>query len=549
MKIQTFIGVSALAALLVGCGGDSGVTLSPTSNVSNSNNSTGGSSGASNPCASYTRSGQSFAGSYDSTSGNCTYATTFVSDTNPLTNDLTIPALNNDGIHIFQDSLWVGEDVNANAAAQGVHVPQDGEGPSLNIEAGSRIAFSASEDYVRIARGSRVFAEGTAADPIIFSSIQDLRDGTATEADRGLWGGVQINGNGITNKCTDAERLASGNNPHNCHVTAEGRPSTYGGVNNGENSGVLRYVQIRHAGYQVVDGDELNGLTLNAVGSGTTIEYVQTYSTLDDGYEMFGGAVDLKNIVAVNIGDDSIDYSEGYTGNIQYALVVHTSGSNRCIEGDNTGSGTPDNVAPYSKLRISNMTCVTSAVNEGLGSAPTSKGSSEGPLFREGVFFEMYNSIITSNEDVMASNECLELDSPQTVVGVETDGYSVASGNVIACTEALKNDPADSATFDMRAWWTASNEIVDDPLNLPAVVIEGLDASNTAYVTATNMQDANAAPINVTVFDVTTLEDSFGAQAVPAVGVTGSSSFFDSVDFVGAVKSGNDWVAGWTVGL
>jgi hypothetical protein len=546
MNIKTLIGVSALTALLTGCGSD-GVTLAPTSNVTNADNSDS-SQNTSSPCASYqTDAGQALQGTFDSSSGNCTYAASFVSDTNPLTKDLTIPALSNGGIHIFQDSLWVGEDINANDAAQGAAIPQEGEGPALFIDAGSRLAFSSSDSYVRIARGSQIFAEGTRDAPIIFSSVEDLRDGSATQADRGLWGGMQINGNGLTNKCSDADRQPSGDNPHNCHVTAEGRPSTYGGTNNEESSGTLRYVQIRHAGFQVVDGDELNGLTLNAIGSGTTIEYVQTYSTLDDGFEMFGGAVDLKNIVAVNIGDDSIDYSEGYTGDIQYALVVHTSGSNRCIEGDNTGESTPDNVAPYSKLRISNMTCITSNVDQDQGNFPTSKGDSEGPLFREGVFFEMYNSIITSNGDEMASNECLEIVSPQTVASVQTDGYSVASGNVIACTEALKTD---DVGFDIEAWWTATNVVLDDTLNeLPAIVIDGLASSNTAYVTADSLEDASSAPINVTVFDVTTLEDDFDAQAVPATGAADSSSFFDAVDFIGAVKSGDDWVDGWTVGL
>ncbi len=550
------ISLGTLAAVLVGCGGNDGITLAPTSNVSNSNNTTGGGSGSTNPCANYQVSGQTFQGSFDG--DNCTYDVTFVSDTRPLIADLNIPALSNNGIHIFEDSLWVGEDVNAAAAQQGVRIPQDGEGPTLTIAPGSKIAFSAPEDYIRIARGSRIIAEGTPSNPIIFSAVSDLRDGTATEADRGLWGGMQINGNGFTNKCSmangdpfDPNNLTGdfapmGSNPHGCHVTAEGRPATYGGVNNLENSGSLRYVQIRHAGYEVVDGDELNGLTLNGVGSGTTIEYVQVYTTQDDGFEMFGGAVNMKNVVAVNVGDDSIDYSEGYVGNIQFALVVHTSGGNRCIEGDNTGDSRADDIGPFTKLRISNMTCLTSNIDEGTGTEPSSKGDSEGPLYREGVYFEMYNSLITSNEAVMASNECLEIDNPQAVAGAETDGFSVASGNLISCTEPLKTD---GATFDINTWWTATNALVDDPANLPATVLVGLDSNPRAYITETNLQDANTTPIAVSIYDVTQLEDTFDAQAAPAVGATGDSSFFETVDFIGAVKSGEDWVTGWTTGL
>ena len=547
MNIKTIFGVSVLAAAITACDGG-GVTLAPTTSVRNSNNTNveGGNTPATNPCASYTVSGQAVQGSFDGT--HCSYSNTFVSDSRPLTTDLVINELPNGGLHIFEDSLFVGQNVNANSAAQGVRIPQDGEGPTLTIGAGAKIAFFNSEDYVRIARGSRIVADGTKDKPIIFSAVRDLRDNQATDADRGLWGGVQINGNGLTNKGSDADRQATSTNPHNCHVTSEGRPATYGGNNNQESSGILRYVQIRHAGFEVVDGDELNGLTLNAVGSGTTLEYVQTYTTLDDGFEMFGGAVDLKNVVAVNVGDDSIDFSEGWQGDIQFALVMHTSGSNRCIEADNTGSSQPDTLQPFTKGRVSNMTCVTSAVDTNAGTAPSSKGDSEGPLFREGSYFELYNSITTSNASGMASNECFELDSAQTVAGVNS-GISAASGNVIACTEALK--VSSSAGLDLRNWWLSNgNAVVDASANLPATVIKDLSSSNpTAYVTAPSLADANGAAINVSVFDVTRLRDSFAADAAPALGNAGSSSFFESVDFIGAVKEGDDWVAGWTVGL
>jgi hypothetical protein len=549
MNIKALFSVSLLAAAVTACDGG-GVTLAPTTSVANSNNSTvtnpPGPVAVVNPCASYTVSGQSVQGAF--AGNNCTYSNTFVSDSRPLTTDLVINALPNNGLHIFQDSLFVGRDVNANSAAQGVRIPQDGEGPSLTIGAGSRIAFQNPEDYLRVARGSRIVADGTRQAPIIFSAVKDLRDGQATLSDRGLWGGVQINGNGVTNKCTDADRAATSNNVHNCHVTAEGRPASYGGNNSAENSGILRYVQIRHAGYEVVDGNELNALTLNGVGSGTTLEYVQTYTTLDDGIEMFGGAVDLKYSVNVNVGDDSIDFSEGWVGDIQFALIIQTSGSNRCIEADNTGDTLPDNIAPFTKGRVSNMTCITSNVKTNSGTAPSSKGDAEGPLFREGSYFELYNSIITSNATGMASQECFEVEHTQTVAGIQS-GFSVASGNVVACTEAIKI--SSSAGLNLRDWWVNSgNAVVDATANLPATVITGLSPTNAkAYVTAPSMTTAAGAAITVPVFDVTRLRNTFSAAAVPALGAAGSSSFFESVNFIGAVKTGQDWVSGWTTGL
>jgi hypothetical protein len=549
MNIKTLFSVSLLAAAVTACDGG-GVTLAPTTSVTNSNNSTvtnpPGPTAVVNPCASYTVSGQVIQGAFNA--GNCTYSNTFVSDTRPLTVDLVINELPNDGLHIFEDSLFVGADVNANAAAQGVRIPQDGQGPTLTIGAGSKLAFFNSEDYMRINRGSRIIADGTRAKPIIFSAVKDLRDKTATESDRGLWGGLVINGNGLTNKCTDADRQPTSSNPHNCHVTTEGRPSTYGGTNNAESSGLLRYVQVRHAGFEVVDGDELNAITLNGVGSGTTIEYTQVYTSLDDGFEMFGGAVDLKHIVALNVGDDSIDYSEGWKGNIQFALVIHTSGGNRCIEADNTGSSFPDDLQPFTKGRVSNMTCITSNVKTNEGTAPSAKGDSEGSLYREGVYFEEYNSIITSNATGMASNECFEVESAQAIAGVQS-GISAASGNVYACREAVKI--AASANFNLRNWLTGNNNVViDAAANLPATVITGLSPTNRkAYITAPRMTDATGAVITVPVFDVTRLRDTFAADAPPALGNPGSSSFFEAVDFIGAVKEGSDWVSGWTVGL
>lgn len=550
MKIKTLIGLNSIAAVLAACGGGD-IELNPSNTVTDSNNTIieggGTNPGTTNPCATYSINEQSFQGFPEA--GNCTYTDNFVSDSRPLTVDLVIPELPNGGLHIFSDSLFVGKDVTGIDAQSGVAVPQEGEGPTLTIEAGARIAFSKSEDYLRIARGSQIHAEGTKDKPIIISAVTDLRDGAADEGDRGLWGGVQINGNGLTNKCPDAT---------NCHATAEGRPATYGGNNNSESSGVMRYVVIKHAGYEVVDGSELNGLTLNAVGSGTTIEYVQVYTTQDDGFEMFGGAVDLKYVVGVNVGDDTFDFSEGWTGNIQFALSVANSGSNNCVEADNTGEDRADDITPLTKGRLSNLTCVTSGVDANGGLFPSSKGDSEGMVYREGAIFELYNSIVTSNDPVMSSNECLEIidsEGPQTINYAKA-GYSIAKSNFIACTEATKQGvDAANADFVFSDWLNngtnTDNVIVDESVTgaLPVTILEGLATNPRAYITAAAFADGNATPIAIPAFDVTQLNDSFVADAVPALGAAGSSSFFEAVDFIGAVSAANDWTAGWTVGL
>lgn len=550
MKLKNLFALNVLAATLAACGGGGDINLNPSNTVTDSNNNTTNNNGASsssaaiNPCASYELGGQKVQGVLNGS--NCTYGVTFVSDTRPLTTDLEIPALANGGVHIFQDSLFVGEDVDTNAIAAGVKVPAAGAGPILTIKAGAKIAFSNPVDYLRIARGSQIFAEGTKEAPIVLSATKDLIEKTATEADRGLWGGVQILGQGLTNKCTDV---------NNCHVTSEGRPGTYGGNNNSESSGTLRYVVIKHAGYEVVDGNELNGLTMYAVGSGTIVDYVQTYSTRDDGFEMFGGAVNLKHVVAVNVADDSFDFADGYVGNIQFALAIHTSGANRCIEGDNTGEGRADGILPMTHPRISNHTCITSAVDTNQGTIPTSKGDSEGPLLREGVQFELYNSIITSNATGMSSNECFEQDDtegPETIDAMEA-GISVVKSTLVACTEAIKTGKVDpsNAGFSAKTWFTAAgnnNVVIDSSVTggLPATIIKDLATKPRSYITAAAMTDGNAAVINVAVTDVTKLSEKPSTTTAP---VAGSNDFFEAVNFIGAVSESNDWVSGWTVGM
>lgn len=554
MKLKNIFALNVLAATLAACGGGD-INLNPSNTVTDSNNNTtnnppatGGSSSsvAANLCASYELGGQKIQGVMNG--NNCTYGVTFASDTRPLTTDLTIPALPNGGVHIFQDSLFIGDDVDANEAAAGATVPAAGAGPILTIEAGAKLAFSNPVDYLRVARGSQIYAVGTKEAPIVFSATKDLIEGAATEADRGLWGGIQILGQGLTNKCSD---------PDNCHITSEGRPGTYGGNNNEDSSGELKYVVVKHAGYEVVADNELNAITFYAVGSGTKVEYVQAYSTRDDGFEMFGGAVNLKHVVAVNIADDSYDFSDGYVGHIQFAVAINPSGGGRCIEGDNTGGGRADDMTPMTHPRIANMTCVTSGVKKNEGTIPSPKDDSEGPLFREGAQFELYNTIITSNATGMASNECFELDDTEGLFTIDAAeaGISTVKSTLVACTESLKktNYKLDTANdgFDVKAWFTAAsnnNVVIDSTVTggLPANILKDLATNPRAYTTLASMTDGNTAAITVPVTDVTKLSEMPSTTTAP---VAGTNDFFDAVDFIGAVSEANDWVSGWTVGL
>jgi hypothetical protein len=571
MNLRQLLAYGTSALILAACeSGD--INLNPT--VVDNSVSSGGGTAPVNPCASYTEAGQTFAGTVD-VNNNCVYDALFVSDTRPITvSAITFPLLAGGAKHIFQDSLYIGEDVDANTAATGKRIPQEGEGTKLTIAAGNTMVFTQPDSYVRIARGSQIFAEGSASAPITFTADEDAILGVANENSRGLWGGIQINGNGRTNKCSDGTATGSGplgqndfaptaNNVHNCHVTAEGRPATYGGNNNSEDSGTLKYVVIKHAGYEVVDGNELNALTLNAVGSGTTISYVETYTTQDDGFEMFGGAVNMDHIVAVNAGDDSIDYSEGYTADIQYALVLHTSGANRCIEGDNTGVGRSDVFTPSTKLRISNMTCITSNVDVNQGVNASSKGDSEGSMFREGAHFELYNSIMTSHNVSMGSNECLRVEDtegPDTIDAMQAN-TSIARSNLIACSEPLRTTFGTGQTtnsgFSLAIWLAGgdgsaltpytcatppcvTNNVVEGT-NLPANIIVG-GTGTRGYLTAATITNSLT---NVLFDQATQLYNVDHATT----GVQPPSPLFQPPTYLGAANAGDDWPAGWTVGL
>lgn len=528
MKFKTIVGVNALTALLVACGGgDINLNANSTNNSVDNSQVTTTTSGSSNPCASYEEAGATIQGSFDGI--NCSYDSTFVGVSKPLSVDLRIPFIS--GVHIFRDSLFVGDDVTPAEIAAGTSVPQQGEGPTLTIDAGSRLAFSNPSDYVRIARGSSIVAQGTANAPIIFSAFSDLVTGTAQANAVSLWGGIMINGNGITNNCTDAERTTG-----TCAVQSEGQESYYGGDNNTESSGTLSYVIVKHSGFAVVEGDELNGITFNAVGSGTQVNHIQVYNTFDDGLEFFGGAVNVSHAILTNVRDDSLDFSDGYVGNIQYALIQHeATNGNRCIEGDNVSSSRVSDtsdannwlITPITNPTVSNMTCITSGFDESAGGT---HGDSEGILLRRGIQAEIYNSIITSPA---GGNECLELDNNGTILNANNGDITMTSV-YIACSEAVKgidvasdgplNDGGTAFTFDTDTWFDAETETVQDTET--ATLLNGI-------FTSTSPTDSSAAAITFVETDVSTLPQSNG--------------FFENPSVIGAVDASDDWTAGWAL--
>ena len=223
------------------------------------------------------------------------------------------------------------------------------DGTTLTIPAGMTIkALAAGSDvYVAISQGAKIIANGTSSDPIIFTS-----NSSAPQA--GDWGGLILLGKAPINSVTGGTETA----------TSEIGGLAYGGDQPSDNSGSLAYVRVQYSVGKADGQSENNGFSFYGVGNGTTINYVQMYEGLDDGFEFFGGTVNVSYLSVINAQDDSIDWTEGYSGVITNAYVKHGSSHDKGIEADgyNTDIGNNSSLVFFSNPTIENLTIV------GLGS-------------------------------------------------------------------------------------------------------------------------------------------------------------------------------------
>ena len=215
------------------------------------------------------------------------------------------------------------------------------DGGELTIPAGTVIeATGGTASYIAVAQGGQIFVNGTASNPVVMTS------GEATP-EAGNWGGLVVCGNAPTNK--------------GASVTSEVAGLTYGGTVTDDNSGSITYLRLEYTGAEFSADKQFNGLSLFGVGSGTTVEYVQSYNGKDDGIEFFGGTVNGKYLVSTNAGDDGIDFADGWNGNGEFWYV---SGSAKAgLEGSNLKNETAS-VDPVTTTTISNVT-VVGPVGEG----------------------------------------------------------------------------------------------------------------------------------------------------------------------------------------
>jgi hypothetical protein len=198
-------------------------------------------------------------------------------------------------------------------------------GVTLTIEPGvivkGQAGSGSNATALIIARGGKLMAEGTAAKPIIFTSIADeIEPGQIASPNldptlNGLWGGLIVLGNAPISADAEAVQIEG--------IPASDQNGLYGGTKADDNSGVLKYISIRHGGANIGEGNEINGLTLGGVGSATVIENIEIVANQDDGIEWFGGLVNVSNVVVWNTGDDAIDTDQAWSGVLNNFIVIN----------------------------------------------------------------------------------------------------------------------------------------------------------------------------------------------------------------------------------
>jgi hypothetical protein len=300
------------------------------------------------------------------------------------------------------------------------------DGAKLIIQPGTTIISDISEKgALCIERGAQILAEGTSTKPIVFTSGRPIGERTP-----GDWGGIVILGRAKTNR-TSEPTIEGG----------IGRP--YGGSNDLDNSGVLKYVRIEYAGIAAMPNSEINALTLGGVGSGTIVENVQTIYANDDAFEFFGGTVNAKNLYAYATADDDFDFDFGYTGTITNGVAkrdpqfVDSGDAGNGIECDNDGTGSA--ATPYTHPKLFNMILV------GPNNVSSLSNHNLGLRFRRATQFTMKNSVIWG-----WMKGGLSLESNETTQFLK-DGVSVFENNSIGTFNPTLN-------FISRATTILTNE-------------------------------------------------------------------------------------------
>ena len=287
-----------------------------------------------------------------------------------------------------------------------------GASATLTIQPGVVLAADSTEtsnDLLLVNRGSKINAVGTADAPIVFTAQQNLVNNGVSDATQGLWGGVILLGRAPTAVCaTGTGPNDAGGTSTTCQQAIEGVTGRfYGGTSQADSSGTLQYVQIRYTGIAISEGNELQGLTLGGVGSGTTIDHVQSHNSSDDGVEIFGGTVNLKYFVVTGADDDGFDVDNGWRGFMQFIIAAQKAGGSTAdsfaTEIDSNGS---EDLLPRTYGRYANFTFIQTT------SAPSAI------RLRGGADFAFVNGVVKTP----AGQTCVNMIASNQVNGAAATG-------------------------------------------------------------------------------------------------------------------------------
>ena len=396
------------------------------------------------------------------------------------------------------------------------------EGAKLTIEPGVIIqGEKSSRGTLVITRGTQILAAGTVDKPIVFTS-------DAATPTMGDWGGIVLLGRAKTNASYNGTaglgEIEGGVN------NSEGL-GLYGGADDNDNSGILKYVRIEYPGYAYLPDKELNGLTMGAVGKGTTIDYVQVSNAADDSYEWFGGSVDCKHLIAYKGLDDDWDMDNGFSGRIQFgismrdSMVADVSQSNG-FEIDNDAGGS--SLLPQTSAIFSNMTVI------GPRAALTNIGNNN---FRRGMHTRRNSAVSIFNSIVMGWPLGWNLDAG---LGAPTDlNYSAATPKAFVSNTILAGNNTQftyTSSGSTPTGWTTTD--LQNYFNRATGGNSLLATTADVMLTAPFKHDGTA-DWNPTAGSPALTGADFSNAKV-------SNNFFTSTTYRGACASGDTWWKTWS---
>ena len=343
----------------------------------------------------------------------------------------------NEDITLTNDTTWV---LNGLVQFGGDNV----DSSTLTIEPGTvLVGAGGTADYLYINPGSKIFAEGLPFAPIVLTTPNDgfVEGSSAPQA--GEVGGLVISGNAPCNSSPDQNLCFSEFDP----------TLRYGGDDSNDNSGIIKYWQVRYGGFEFQPNREVNAFTLQAVGRGTVVSHLQSYANLDDAIEFFGGTVNARYIVGTAGNDDGIDWDEGWSGKLQYALMLFTDSSNGDHGYESANNPDNDDALPRATPVVSNVTLVGAA------------GTGDGIRLKEGSAGQFWNQVITGFE----ANCIRFVDLPTyTAAGTLanlTNDTAIAGTIIDNCGSLFRDE--DGSPFSVEDFFFAlpGNEVADPMLN------------------------------------------------------------------------------------